>query len=210
MKTSSWGLDSLTKSTAAVSTLERSSCMLPLLSTIMPSDTGTSSRRNNLMGCSAPFSKTLNDSCERLVTSFPLLSDTLTGRTTNRASVRKVGASSLAAGGLAGGVWAAAKKPKSTRLLSRRIVSKSVKGLERRQTARLNQLHVHAPILSIASNVFRRIIQHVLISQLHADFSGDIRQLSDVLHRKRTPAGLFRHLIQEAGPHHLFRRAPTA
>ncbi len=52
MKTSSCGLEALTKSSEAASTFCRFSRMLPLLSMIMPSEIGTSSRRKILIGCS--------------------------------------------------------------------------------------------------------------------------------------------------------------
>ena len=67
--------------------------MLPLLSMIIPSEIGTSSRRNILMGCSIPFSKTLKAFCCKSVTSLPLLSSTLTGSTTRRVPTVKVGSS---------------------------------------------------------------------------------------------------------------------
>src|ERR1700728_4469788 len=93
MNTSSCGLEALTKSNEAASTLCRFSRMLPLLSTMIPSEIGTSSRRNILMGCSIPFSKTLNAFCCKSVTSLPLLSSTLTGSTTRRVPMLKVGSS---------------------------------------------------------------------------------------------------------------------
>ncbi len=90
MKTSSCGLDAFTMSSDAISTFCRFSFMLPLLSIMIPSDTGTSSRLKILIGCSMPFSKTLNSFCLRSVTSLPFLSATLIGKTTRRVSARKV------------------------------------------------------------------------------------------------------------------------
>ena len=91
MKTSSCGLEAFTRSTDATSTFWRFSLMLPLLSMMMPNEIGTSSCRKNLMGCSIPFSKTLKAFCCRSVISFPFLSETLTGRITQRVSARKRG-----------------------------------------------------------------------------------------------------------------------
>src|SRR5271155_4424737 len=110
--------------------------MLPLLSTIMPSEIGTSSCRNSLMGCSTPFSKTLKDFCGRSVTSFPSLLRTVTGSSTRRVSTLKVGSSAEA--GLGGAVWAETKQEKTsqqrvTELLSGRIIPEAEKRLERRK-----------------------------------------------------------------------------
>src|SRR5271168_4304054 len=146
----------------AISTFCRFSFMLPLLSMMMPSDTGTSSRLKILMGCSTPFSKTLKDFWGISVTSLPFLSATLTGRMTRRVSARKTGSST--GGGCA--LWDQTSEAATRTLLSRRIVPETEKSFQRRQTTRLNQLHVHVPIFAIADLVLRRIVKHVLISQL--------------------------------------------
>jgi hypothetical protein len=50
---------------AAAATRDRLLPMLPLLSTRMPMETGTSSRRNRRSGCSTPSSKILKRIAER-------------------------------------------------------------------------------------------------------------------------------------------------
>src|ERR1700738_3604941 len=112
--------------------------MLPLLSMMMPSEIGTSSRRKILMACSAPFSYTLNACRERFVTSLPLLSETLTGSTTRRVSV--VNVTGPSDGGA--GVWAQSKRAAAGNarhqagidvLLRWRIITEAKIGFERGQ-----------------------------------------------------------------------------
>src|SRR5271167_4368394 len=167
--------------------------MLPLLSITMPSDTGTSSRLKILIGCSIPFSYTLNSFCLRSVTSLPFLSATLIGKTTRRVSARKV--TSSPADGLAGGFPVCALASQLIRrimlrkLLRGRIISKTVKRLQGRKTAWLHQFHLNVPVFAIPHLVLRRVIKHVLIPQLDADLGGDIGQFVDVFHVVAPPAG---------------------
>ena len=74
MNTSSWGLDAFTSASDAAFTLARLSRMLPLLSMTMPIETGTSGWVNALIGCSTPFSKTLNAVCGMPEIGLPFLS----------------------------------------------------------------------------------------------------------------------------------------
>src|ERR1700733_1524957 len=177
MKTSSWGLEARTKSREAVSTFCRFSRMLPLLSMMMPSEMGTSSRRKILIGCSTPFSKTLNDFCCRSVISLPSLFRTLTGSTTSRESVRNVGSSGV--GGWDAGVCAQTRQEEASRdraakLLSGRIITEAEKRLERRQAARLYQFDVDVTILAIPRLVGGAVVEHVLIAKFDSDFCGDV------------------------------------
>src|SRR5580658_1668387 len=184
MKTSSCGLEAFTRSSDATSTFCRFSFMLPLLSMMMPSDTGTSSRLKILMGCSTPFSKTLKDFCGRSVTSLPLLSATLTGRMTRRVSARKTGSST--GGGCA--LCAKASEETNKKLLRRRIVPETEKGLQRGKAARLNQFHVHVPILPVPCLILGGVVKHVLVPQLDADFRGNVSQFVHVLYIITSPA----------------------
>src|SRR5579871_2217468 len=193
MKTSSCGLEAFTISSEATSTFCRFSFMLPLLSMMMPNDTGTSSRLKILIGCSTPFSKTLNELCFRSVISLPRLSATLIGKTTSRVSARNV--TSSAGGGLAPGfaAWGLAipekRRKLARKLLSRRIISKAVERLEWRQAARLYQFHLNMTVFAIPHLVLGRVVKHVLIPQLGADLGGDIGKFIDVLNVITSPSG---------------------
>src|ERR1700722_4918683 len=195
MKTSSCGLEALTRSSDAVSTFWRFSRILPLLSTMMPSEMGTSSRRKILMGCSTPFSKTLKDFCDRSVISLPSLFRTLTGSTTRRESVRKVGSSE----GEGGAAVCAQTKQEANRdraenLLSGRIIPEAEKRLERRKAAGLHQLDVDVPILAVPGLIGGTVVQHVLIAKFDSDFCGDVGKFVQVLHIIAAPAGEFGNL----------------
>src|SRR5689334_6364620 len=148
MKTSSSGFDSFASVSAAAATRERLSFMLPLLSTRMPIETGTSSRRNSLIGCSTLSSYTLNADRGRLVTSFPLLSRTLTCSATSLISVRKVGVSSCARSSTA--AIPAVKRPAASHfLLCRCNISRTVPCPQRRKFLHLDQFHFHLSVLAV-------------------------------------------------------------
>ena len=89
--TSSSGFEARTNDRAATSTRSRRRRMLPLLSMSSPSDTGMSSRRNNVIGCCLPFSYTVNARWSRSTTSAPRSVFTVAWSTTRRVSVRNVG-----------------------------------------------------------------------------------------------------------------------
>src|SRR6266498_3115877 len=104
-----------------------------------------------------------------------------------------VSGSSLGGAGLGG--WAgccprSAKAARTTigkmqgrvRLLTRRIVPRSPDGPEMRQSFRLNQFHLHAPVLAVAILIQRRIAENILVAQLDSDFGGDVRQFVQILH----------------------------
>src|SRR6266849_3874109 len=154
MKISSCGFDALTRAIADASTLARLVRMLPLLSTISPIDTGTSSRRTFLMGCSTLFSKTWNALCCRLVMNFPLLSTTVAWRTTRRVSARNVVCWSSGWETLgwaeSGTIASATSAPARIPLLNWSIVALSMGFPQGRQTLRLHQLDLYLAILSIA------------------------------------------------------------
>ena len=101
MKTSSCGLESFTRSSAATATCSRLFRMLPLLSIISPSEISTSSRLNIFSGCRTPFSYTWKADCDRLVTRCGFLSWTVTLSGTRRVSLLNVTFSSSPA--IAGG-----------------------------------------------------------------------------------------------------------
>src|SRR5579875_284649 len=129
-----------------------------------------------------------------LVSSFPFLSTTVACRTTWLVPVRNVGISSGAAAG--GGFCAAKtqlKKRLETRiegLLRRRIISRAEGRFELRQAGGFHQLHHHAPVFAVAVFILGRITDDILVPQLDADFSCDIRQFRQVIHREMPPAGL--------------------
>src|ERR1035438_10383151 len=62
-------------------------------------------------------------------------------------------------------------------LLKWRIIAQSPGCPERRQTVRRRQSHLDPPVFPVVLPILRRITKYVLISQLQADFCGDIRQL---------------------------------
>src|ERR1035438_10193853 len=211
-KTSSCGLESFTKAREAASTPARLIRMLPLLSTIRPSETGTSSRRNSVMRCAAPFSVTVKASRARSVTRWPFLSKTVVLQTTTRVSERKTKDSACDEGGFAGCPWSAQPasrtapaRPAATALFIRRMVAHPPESAQQRHLAWLYQLDFHMAVLSVALLVGRGIAKHVLIPQFHSDFGGDIRQLIGVFDLVLAATGLVGHLAQQGGPVVLFR-----
>src|ERR1700674_260747 len=214
MKTSSWGLEAFTRSSDAAATLARLSRMLPLLSMMMPIDTGISSRRKILMVCSTLFSSTLKADSPKVVTSFPLRSSTLACTTTRRVSA--VNTNSSPAGGFAGGaLW-----PRSTlapsaqapqNLLRRSIVSGPEHGPELRQARGFLEPHLDAAVLPVARRIFGTVSQHVLVAQFDPDFRRDIGKFGQVVHCESPAAGLLGQLIQQTRAVHLLERpAPRA
>ncbi len=160
--------------------------MLPLLSMMIPIDTGTSSRRKILIGCSTPFSSILNADCGMLVSSLPFLSTTLAYSGTRFVSDVKTATSCgsercLRLGLLrehhTGRKRRQARENEEDRLLSRRIISGAENRLERGVSSGLRQFNLDPPILAVASPVLRRVADHVLIVQLDSDLRRDIRQL---------------------------------
>src|SRR6266851_5259600 len=185
MKTSSCGFDALTRAIADASTLARLVRMLPLLSTISPIDTGTSSRRTFLMGCSTLFSKTWNAPCCRLVMNLPLLSITVACRTTRRVSARNVvcvWSSGWETLGWAesGTIASATSAPARIPLLNGSIIPLSMRFPQRRQALRLHQLDLHLAIFSVALEVGRRVAKNVLVAQLDSDLCRHIGQFVQI------------------------------
>ena len=84
--------------------------------------------------------------------------------------------------------------------IGRSIIAQSPERPQRRQAARLNQLHLHVPVLPVVLLVLRRIAQDVLVAQFDSDFGGDIRQFVQVLHRVLAPAGLLGDFGQQRRP----------
>src|SRR5579864_7149014 len=209
MKTSSWGLEALTRSSEAAATLARLSRMLPLLSMMMPIDTGMSSRRKILMVCSTLFSKILKADSGKVVTSFPFLSSTLACTTTRRVSA--VNTNSSPAGGFGGGAfWPRSRVAESAhtlqKLLRGSIISGSEHRSELRQARGFHQLHLDAAVLAVAYCIFRTISQHIFVTQFDPDFRRDIGKLGQVVHGKSSAAGLLGQLIEQARAVHFFER----
>src|SRR5882672_9320983 len=202
MKTSSCGFDALTRAIADASTLARLVRMLPLLSTISPIDTGTSSRRTVLMGCSTLFSKTWNALCCRLVMNFPLLSTTVACRTTRRVSARNVVCA--CSSGWETLDWAergttasATRAPARVPLLNWSIVALSVGFPQGRQTLRLHQLDLYLAILSVPLDVGRRVAENILVAQLDSNLCRHIGQFVQVFHSEMPASGLVRKIVQQ-------------
>src|SRR5579864_5941856 len=208
MKTSSWGFDAFTRSSDAAATFARLSRMLPLLSMMMPIDTGMSSRRKILMVCSTLFSSTLNADSGSVVTSFPFLSSTLACTTTSRVSAVNTN-SSPPAGGFAGGApWPRSRVAESAhtlqKLLRGSIISGSEHRYELRQARGFHQLHLDAAVLAVAYCIFRTISQHIFVAQFDPDFRGNIGKLGQVVHGKSSAAGLLGQFVEQARAVHLF------
>src|SRR5947209_4251958 len=190
---------------AAAATLARLSRMLPLSSMRMPMDTGTSSRLKSLIDCSFPFSKTLNEFWGKLFTSLPLLSTTVACSTTRRVSVLMIKSS------CANAIAATAAQTTNSRagkihrraLTGRCIVTKSEKCFQGWQPTRLHERHFDAPVLPVPVPVLGRVSDDILVSELYTNFSGNVRQLVQILDRKCAPAGLFGQFVQQAGAVHL-------
>src|ERR1039457_4152904 len=211
-KTSSSGLESFTRPREAASTPARLTRMLPLLSTIRPSETGTSSRRKPVMRWAAPFSVSPKASRVRSVTRWPLLSKTVVLQITTRVSERKTKDSACDRGGFAGCPWSAQPvsriapaKPATNPLFIRRMVAHAPESAQQRHLGRLYQLDFHMAVFSVVLLVGRGIAKHVLIPQLDSDFGGDIRQLIGVFDLVLAASGLVGHLAQQGGPVALLR-----
>src|SRR5438045_1452866 len=145
--------------------------MLPLLSTSIPIDKGTSSRRNNLIGCSTLSSYTLNADFGTFVISFPLLSTTLTCNVTSLSSVWKVGVSSCARACVWTRATANTAPPSPIRsfLLCRCNIAWTIAGPQRGQFLNFDQFDFHFSILAVMRCILRVISQHVLIAKLQTD-----------------------------------------
>src|SRR6202451_592932 len=200
IKTSSCGFDSRTIASAAASTRVRLVDMLPLSSMMMPSETGTSSRRKIFTCCCWPFSYTLNAFWPRLVISLPRLSTTLACNTTSRVSARNCAYTHTSPSAISSAPAA---------LLSGRIVTQPEIGSQWRQSPRLIEFHLNPAILPVALAILRRVPQDVLISKLDADLRGNVRKLGQILDRIFTPAGLLRQFVQQAGTGRFFRSPPA-
>jgi hypothetical protein len=59
-------------------------------------------------------------------------------------------------------------------LLGRSIIAHSPEGPERRQTPRLNQLHLDPPVFAIVLLVLRGVTENILVPQFHPDFGCDV------------------------------------
>ena len=196
-------------SNAAAATFGRFSRIEPLLSMMIPIETGTSSRLKIFSVCSTLFSKTLNDACGMLVTILPFLSTTLTYNGTSWVSSLNVAASSCTGCGVCAERIPAATAVKIT-LLRRRIISSSERRLQRRQPHRLYQLNLHPPVFAILHQIFGRITQSILIPQLQADLGGDVQQRSAKLSTaKSLPPVCSESSRSTARTAHLLRR-PSA
>src|SRR5579885_1386540 len=217
MKTSSCGFEAFTSASAAAATLARLSRMLPLLSIMMPIETGTSSRRKILMGCSTPFSKTLKADSGRSVTRWPFLSITLTCRSTSWIPPWNTGVSSGPSAGLTAfcprAIFAHRLRPapptnaKISRLLCRRIITWAMIGPELRQSRRFHQFHLNPSKLSVPLAILWMISDHVLIAQFQTDLGRDIRQIAQVVAGEKPAPGRFRELVQQPRPARFLRRA---
>src|SRR5712691_10803857 len=209
MKTSSWGLEAFTRSSDAAATFARLSRMLPLLSMMMPIDTGISSRRKILMVCSTLFSSTLKADSGKVVTSFPLLSSTLACTTTRRVSVVNTN-SSPTAGFCAVALWPKSRVADSAHalqnLLRGSIITGPEHGPELRQARGFHQLHLDAAVLPVAHRIFGTISKHVLVAQFNPDFRRDIGKLGQVVDGKSAATSLLSQFIQHAWTVHLLDR----
>src|ERR1022692_4568233 len=206
-KTSSTGLESFTRAREAASTPARLMRMLPLLSIIKPSETGTSSRRKLVMRCAAPFSAIAKASRARSVTRWPLLSNTVVLQITTRVSERKTKDSSCDGGGFACCPWSAQPvsriapvRPAANPLFIRRMVAHPPESPQQRHPGPVHQLDIHMAGFSVALLVGRGIAKHVLIPELDSDFGGNIRQLIGVFDLVLAASGLVGHLAQQGRP----------
>src|ERR1017187_3165633 len=206
-KTSSSGLESFTRAREAASTPARLTRMLPLLSTIRPSETGTSSRRKPVMRWAAPFSVSPKASRVRSVTRWPLLSNTVVLQITTRVSERKTKDSSCDGGGFAGCPCSAQPvssiapaRPAANPLFVGRMIAHPPESPQQRHLGRLHQLDIHMAVFSVALLVGRGIAKHVLIPELDSDFGGNIRQLIGVFDLVLAASGLVGHLAQQGRP----------
>src|SRR5579884_4171851 len=179
--------------------------MLPLLSIIKPSDTGTSSRRKILICCGAPFSSTVNALCGRFVTRWPLLSITVTFSGTRRVSLENTASPEsceLACGCVAAiglpdcpnnrngaSIRAAPIKRYLFKVisLSWRVITGPPEGVQLRQPARLHQLDADLPVLSIARLIRWAVAQNILISKLDANLRRHVRQIRQVVDHEVPP-----------------------
>ncbi len=92
-------------------------------------------------------------------------------------------------------------------LLSRCIISGSKHGFQGRQSRRLHQFHLHAPVLSVARRILGAVAEHILVPQLDSDLGGHVGQFRQIIHREVAAAGLLGDLRQQARAVHLLGRA---
>src|SRR5215470_12951907 len=95
---------------------------------------------------------------------------------------------------------AATEKPRNLRrrrLVSRRVVAGAGENSERRKPFGRVKLDLDFSPFSIVFVLARMISDNILVSQLHADFCGDVRQVVQIIDAERAPAGLRRQIIQK-------------
>src|SRR5579872_6714943 len=107
--------------------------------------------------------------------SFPLLSATVTGRTTKRVSARNVGVSSEAVDGFCAKAMKGIMAANNQELLCRRIITKAEERFKRRQTSRLDQFDIHMPIFAVPLLILWSVVQHILVAKLYTNFSRYVR-----------------------------------
>src|SRR5690349_24511241 len=77
---------------------------------------------------------------------------------------------------------------------------------ERRESSRSAQFNLDLPPPRVVSFVAWSIAEHILVSQLHADFCRDIRKIFQSLNRKHAAPGHLRNLAEERGAFQFFGR----
>src|SRR4029077_20427078 len=75
----------------------------------------------------------------------------------------------------------------------------------RRKPAGSAQLDFDFAPARVVGPVAWSIAEDILVSQLHADFGGDIRQLFNLFHVENAAAGHFRYFIEKRGTIEFFR-----
>ena len=157
--------------------------MLPLLSTRMPIETGTSSRRKSLIGCSTLSSYTLKADFGMLVISFPVLvEDAYVKR--DFPDFRVEDGDFVLCADRHGRQSGRQQAPRQPLLLRGCNISGTVPCPQRRQILNLHQFHFHFSVLAVMSGILRAVAEHVLVAELQADLGGHVRQIRQILDRE--------------------------
>src|SRR5215472_6103112 len=86
-----------------------------------------------------------------------------------------------------------------------RVITSLRVNRERRESSRSAQFDFDLPPPRVVSFVAWSIAEHILVSQLHADFRRDIRKIFQSLNGEHAPPGHFRNFAQERGALQFFR-----
>src|SRR5262249_55958399 len=203
--------------------------MLPLLSITRPMLTGTSSRLKTASFCSALSSNTRKFSSFNPSTNFPRSSSTVVCSTTKLTSTLMLPPCALdwpggvgCAGGKEMGLSCAealdekqsarrtrdgiaALAARVTWSVTRRVIASLGEHIEGRKALGSAQLDLDLAPTRIVRFIARMVSQNILVTQLHANLGGDVREILEPLDGENAPAGHIGYVGQQRRPVQFFR-----